>query len=137
MTGSRLAFVLGCVVAGCAVPPLIASRVQQPPETPTDVRYEAIAPGVQAARLFRSDALRDVIVDIRDVLVGPGKSAPEMPTEGFALTELKSGEVETTIDGQVAKRRPGDFWMVRPGQKYGVKSLGGLVVLHVVIFSKP
>lgn len=136
MTRSRLAFVLGCAVVGCAAPALIEGRLQQPAET-TVVKYESIAPGVQAAQLFRTDRLRDVTVDIKDFIVGPGKSAPEMPAGGFAVTELRSGEAETTIDGQAAKRRPGDFWVVNPGQKYAVRSLGEMVVLHVVIFAKP
>ena len=46
------------------------------------------------------------------------------------------GEVDNTIDGQTMRRKPGDFWVVRPGQKYSIKNLGGMVVLHATIFTR-
>lgn len=126
-----LAAVLMCQCAG-------TTAQQTQPSNPADaVKYEAIAEGVQAAALFRTDALRDVIVDVRDVIVGPGRSAPNLPSTAFVVTELKSGEIETAIDGQATRRRPGAFWLVSPGQKYGIRSLGGMAVLHTVTFTKP
>ena len=43
---------------------------------------------------------------------------------------------ETTIDGHVLLRRPGDYWVVLPGQAYAVRSLEGLVVLRAHVFSR-
>jgi len=125
------------VAVSSAVLAWVASPLRQSQETTGGVKYEPVSPGVQAATLLRTDALRDVTVEVKDFIVGPGKSAPQMPTQGFAVTELKAGEVETTLDGQVAKRRPGEFWLVRPGQQYAVKSLGGMAVLHATIFIRP
>ena len=106
---------------------------QAPPGAPTGaVRYEQVVEGVHAAKLFGTDALADVRVEVDDVILGPGKSAPALTFSGFRIVELKSGEVETTIHGQRAQRRPGAFWVVGPGQSYAIRNLGGMVVLHVV-----
>jgi len=111
-----------------------AGQGQAPP--PVDVKYESIAQGVQVGELFRTEALRDVTVQVQDVIVGPGKSAGDVPTRGFAVTELKAGDLETTIDGERVQRKPGSFWLVRPEQKYAIKSLGGPAVLHVIAFTR-
>ena len=135
MNRLRLAFLVGAIAASTSPASLQESPRQTP--GPPEVQYETVAPGVQAAQLLRTDALRGVIVEIKDIIVGPGKSAADLPVGGYVVTELTSGEAETTIDDRTAKRRPGEFWVVRPGQKYGVKSLGAMVVLHVTVFSLP
>jgi quercetin dioxygenase-like cupin family protein len=124
----------GCSQSATAQAPVPQAQV---PGSAGTVTYEQIAEGVQRADLFRTDSLRDVIVDVKDVIVGPGKSAPETTAPGFTVTELKSGEIETTIDGQTTRRRPGDFWAVGPGQRYAIRNSSGMAVLHTVIFAKP
>jgi hypothetical protein len=114
---------------GCAP----AVRAQARPgraQVPERVVYESLAPGIVGAHVFRSDALKDVTVEVSDVILGPGKSAPDFLVRGVAIMELKSGEVETTIDGQTVRRRPGAYWVVRSGQRYAIKNLGGQVVIQ-------
>ncbi len=122
------------VAAVCAAVALAQARPEQARERAGVVKYEMVTEGVHATEIFGTDALRDVRVEVRDFIVGPGKSAPAIPVIGLGVTELKAGEMETTIDGQTVRRRPGDFWVVRPGQKYSIRSLGGMVVLHVIVF---
>jgi quercetin dioxygenase-like cupin family protein len=122
--------------AGASLGPDQPPRAQSPQPAGT-ITYEPLAPGVQAAQLFRTNALRDAVLEVKDVIFGPGKSAPARSVQGFEVTELKSGEVETTIDAQTTKRRPGDFWLVRPGQTYSVANGPGPAVLHVVLFTRP
>jgi hypothetical protein len=119
---------------GLAAPVLAQMKPERSPDAAGSVRYEALAEGVYEAKLIATDALAPVRVEVNDVILGPGKSAPHKPFDGFRVVELKSGEVETTIDGQGARRRPGDFWVVRPGQTYTIKNLGGMVTLHEVTF---
>lgn len=123
-----LVLTLGVTLGGAA--PLLAQS--RPEGAAGAVRYETLAEGVHEAKLVATDALPDVRVEVNDVILGPGKSAPPKAFDGFRITELKTGEVETTIDGQPVRRRPGEFWVVRPGQTYAVRNLGGLVVLHVI-----
>lgn len=137
MSQSALSLLLTSAIALGGAPPALAQATPTPPREPAgSVKYEAVAEGVYAAQIFGTDALRGVGVEVKDFILGPGKSAPEIPVRGFGVTELKSGEVETTIDGQMTKRRPGDFWVVGPGQKYAIKNLAGMAVLHAVIFTK-
>jgi quercetin dioxygenase-like cupin family protein len=125
---SVMALSLGVTLGGAA--PILAQT--RPEGAAGTVRYEIVAEGVHEAKLVATDALPDVRVEVSDEILGPGKSVPSKPFDGFRITELKAGEVETTIDGQTLKRRPGEFWVVRPGQSYAVRNLGGLVVLHVI-----
>lgn len=137
MNRSSLTVVLSLVVTlGWAAPALAQAKPDQPPEAAGAVKYEPVAPGVHAAHIFATESFRDMRIEVKDFVLGPGKSAPEHPSRGFEVTELKSGEVETTINGQTVRRRPGDFWVVRPGQKYAIKNLGGMVVLHAIIFTR-
>jgi hypothetical protein len=119
-----LAGLIGCTAA------VLAQAKPGPVQQPGRVVYESLAPGVLGARAFTSDALNDVTIEVSEVMLGPGKSAPNVPVRGVAMMELKSGEVETTIDSLTVRRRPGDFWVVRSGQHYAIKNLGGQVVIQ-------
>lgn len=137
MSQSSLNFLLTlAVVLGCAAPVDAQAKAEPPRDLADAVKYESVAVGVYAAQIFGTDALRGVKVEVKDFILGPGKSAPETSFQGFGVTELKSGEVETTIDGETKRRRPGDFWVVGPGQRYAIKNPAGMVVLHAVIFTK-
>ena len=137
MSRFSVAFLLNITVAVACAPPALAQATPGPSrQTTGSVTYRSVAEGVHEAQIFGTDTLRDVRVEVKDLILGPGKSAPDVPLAGFGVTELKSGEVEMTIDGQTTRRRPGDFWLVRPGQKYAIKSLGAMAVLHVVIFTR-
>lgn len=137
MRQSTLPFIVGVWVAIASAAPAFDQTTPAESRQGTPVQtYESIATGVQQTQIFRTDALRDVIVEVKDVIFGPGKTAPTIPVQGFEVTELKSGEVETTIDGQTTKRRPGDFWIVHPGQKYSITSGPGPAVLHVMVFTR-
>jgi quercetin dioxygenase-like cupin family protein len=134
---SLVALLLSLVIAlGCGMQALAQEKPNQRREPTGVVKYESVAEGVHEAQIFRTDALRDVRLEVKDLIFGPGKSASDISVQGFAVTELRSGEVDTTIDGQTMRRKPGDFWVVRPGQKYSIKNLGGMVVLHATIFTR-
>ena len=121
------------VTLAAALGSTASALAQATPGVPAGaIRYEQIVEGVHEAKLLGTDALPDVRVEVNDVILGPGKSVPALPFNGFRIVELKSGEVETTIDGQSARRRPGAFWVVGPRQSYAIRNLGGMVVLHVV-----
>src|SRR5262245_19338382 len=130
MKDAWLALVLALSITLGRTPPILAQA--SPEGAAGAVRYDTLAEGVHEAKLAATDALSDVKVELDDVLLGPGKSAPSKAFDGFQIVELRTGEVETTIDAQIAKRRPGEFWVVRPGQSYAVRNLGGFVVLHVI-----
>jgi hypothetical protein len=107
----------------------------RPDEGRPSVTYETVAPGLLGARKLGADLL-PATLEVQDLIVGPGKSAPALPVRGPTVVELRSGLVETTIDGQVALRRPGEYWVVLPGQTYGLRSLGAMAALRVLVFGR-
>jgi len=131
---SRLLAVLAC--AGLTLASGLAARTPaqpRPDEGRPSVTYEAVAPGLLGARKLSADLL-PATLEVQDLIVGPGKSAPALPVRGPTVVELRSGLVETTIDGQVLLRRPGEHWVVLPGQAYGLRSLGAMAALRVLVF---
>jgi hypothetical protein len=136
MSRSRLLAVLTCA-AGVLAPELVGRAPAQP--RPTEDRqpitYEAVAPGLVGARRLSGDLL-PATVEVQDLIVGPGKAIPVLAVRGPTVVELRAGLVETTIDGQVALRRPGEYWVVSPGQAYGLRSLGEMAALRVLVFGR-
>lgn len=96
------------------------------------VSYEAVTPGLLAAKSFVGRLQPGVMAQVQDFIVGPGKSVSGIPTTGVEILELKSGTIETTLDARVTERRPGNYWIVYPHQKYSLRNGGGIAVLHVV-----
>lgn len=98
------------------------------------VVYEAVVPGLLGASKLTTETLPGVALEVRDLVLGPGKVVSAVPVPGATIVELRSGLVETTIDGQATLRRPGEYWIVRPGQAYGIRSLQGVATLRTLVF---
>ena len=136
LTKFSLVFLLSTGLVAASVTAVVAQPTQAQPGSTSEVTYQAVAEGVQEARIFGTDVLRDVRIEVKDFIFGPGKSAPKLSTDGFVITELKSGELETVIDGQSTRRRPGEFWLVQPGQSYAIRNMGGMAVLHAIVMTR-
>ena len=118
-----------------AIAPSWSVEAQQRPVEPRPpAAYATVAPGLLGARKFVTDVIPAATLEVQDLILGSGKSA-RAAVPGPTVVELRSGLAETTIDGQVLLRRPGDYWAVLPGQTYALRSLEGLVVLRAYVFS--
>ena len=126
---------LGLAMALTTALPVRAQTKSDEPagSTASRLHYEAVAEGVYVAHLLATAEHHDLRVEIQDSIFGPGKSQSDVPLTGIQVTELKSGEVETTVDGRTEHRKPGDFWVVHPGQKYGIRNIAGMAVLHSIV----
>lgn len=78
---------------------------------------------------------RTLAVTQRNWSVAGGRA--EIPDTGFLVVQLHSGEVTTTIDGQVQKRKPNDWWTVPDGAKWSVEVTSEHAVLQVTAISAP
>jgi hypothetical protein len=67
---------------------------------------------------------------------GRNGTAHEIPLRGFYVAHLLSGAVLTAVDGQTAKRLPGDYWTVKAGSAMQVKVLGEYAMLETIVVSK-
>jgi hypothetical protein len=123
-----------CLLTGiCATVGLSDDAYTAQSESPHNaVSYEAVAPGLLAAKSFAGRLQPGVMAQVQDFIVGPGQSVSDIPTPGVEIVELKSGTIETTLDARVTERRPGNYWIVNPHQKYSLRNRGGVAVLHVV-----
>ena len=90
--------------------PLLAQQTDERPFTHT-----LLAPGIAASAPFNVP-LRTVPARLilRNFAVGQG-TAKDVPNPSFAVMELHSGHVFTTIGGDRQERVPGDFWTVPKG----------------------
>jgi hypothetical protein len=125
---------VGLMMVG--MPASAALAQPDPTESRPPAKYEAVVPGLLGARKLVTDALDPATLQAVDLLLGPGQSATAVPVPGPTIVELRSGLVETTIDGQIIVRRPGDYWVVLPGQAYGLRSLGSLATLRALVFGR-
>jgi len=89
--------------------PLLAQQPEQP------FTHTLLAPGL-AASAPMTIPLRTVPARmiLRNYTVGRG-TARDIPNPNFAVMELQSGHVFTTVGGNREERVPGDFWTVDKG----------------------
>jgi len=132
LTGSVRALLIGCAILSGA----LVDTTSIPVASAQIANYETLAPGILEQRTFSAQALPGVQAEVRNFLVGPGQSAENIPVEAVEITQLTAGEAEVTVGSQTSRRGPGDYWIVEPGQKYSLKSLGSMLALHVFILSK-
>jgi hypothetical protein len=93
--------------------PLLAQQAGQTPGR--EFTHTVLAPGIAASAPF-TVPLRTLPARIvaRNFAVGEGK-AKEVPNPSFAVMELLSGHLFTTVGGNRQERVPGDFWTVEKG----------------------
>jgi len=134
-----VALVCGMALASGIVVSAHEAQVPQAPEHP----YTKFAPWLQTSVRFVSDVSvpggASFKVKVYDWVIGPRREVPAFPLEGFATIQLLSGELETTIGSVTVERRAGDFWVVPPGTKFGIRVKAeatygdNLAILHGVI----
>jgi hypothetical protein len=69
-------------------------------------------------------------LQIRTVTVSPRVALLSVDRE--TLLEVRSGAVETIINGERQRRFPGDIWLVAPRAKMTVKAVGESAVLQAI-----
>lgn len=152
-TRSCLCLGLGAVLivlASCETPEMLARRstggtagpIPTPPAaeiqfsayTPENP-YGLLAPGLLARSMFIAEGEGGLRVEVRDVLLGPGKQAGEIALPGAAVLEVRSGAGTLTVNGQSRKIATGTTVGLSQGQGFSLSndSAGGLSIrLHVV-----
>jgi hypothetical protein len=53
----------------------------------------------------------------------------------FSVMTVRSGRVETTIDGKITLRVPDEFWAVKGGSRMKVRVLGESAILEATVVS--
>jgi hypothetical protein len=58
-----------------------------------------------------------------------------IPIVAFSVMSVRSGRVETTIDGKTTLRVPDEFWVAKGGSKIKVRVLGENAILEATVVS--
>lgn len=108
---------------------------QRPPPGNQVRQYTQVAEGVltSSTPLFVTDSIPRYHVEVRDFIIGPNKSAPRVPIEGFAVFELRAGMIETTTGGKAVRRETGDIWLVPARTPLAVRNLGEVAILRATV----
>jgi quercetin dioxygenase-like cupin family protein len=122
---------------------IVASALEAQTPQATEHPYKAFAPWMETSVRFVSDVSvpggPSFKVKVYDWVIGPRREVPTFPLEGFATIQLLSGELETTIGRVTVERQAGDFWVVPPGTKFGIRVKAeatygdNLAILHGVV----
>jgi hypothetical protein len=70
-------------------------------------------------------------LEIRTIPAVPHEKAV-LPTEPKVAIELRSGSLETVIDGVRQRRRPGEMWLLAQGARVTLNVLGEDAVLRMI-----
>lgn len=95
--------------------------------------YTLVAPGLLAGPAasvrFEGNGMR---IREQDLVMGPGEVAGvRFPMR--ALMELRGGGVTTTLQGEVRKRVPGDFWEVAREEPLNLSNRGDVAVIRLLL----
>jgi hypothetical protein len=110
---------------------------QQPTRVQEGNQFKQLAPGilVGAQGIFTTDSLPGYHVQVQDLVMGPKQEAPQIPLEGFAFMELRSGTVEVTIDGKSTRQEAGAWWFVRRGARVAIRNLEEVATIRAIVFT--
>lgn len=100
--------------------------------------YKSLGPLVQTRLRFATDVSvapgkPAFHVKVYDWVIGSRREALNFPFEGVAILELRSGKVETTINGVTVVRRAPEVWVVPQGSKVSIKTTSEVASLHGLV----
>jgi hypothetical protein len=111
------------------------AAAQQPPPRAPGQQYTQLAPGVltSSTPVFTTDSVPRYRVEVRDFVVGPNKTVPRLPTEGYTLLELRAGTIETTAAGKTVRRETGSIWLAPPKSQLAIRNVGEVAIIRATV----
>jgi mannose-6-phosphate isomerase-like protein (cupin superfamily) len=97
--------------------------------------FAELAPGILTRTLFEASSGRGYRVEVRDLLVGPGKRSASVTLPGAAVFEIRSGPASVSIGDKLEEFRPGSTFVVPEGAAFTVDNRGGTAIaIRVQLF---
>jgi quercetin dioxygenase-like cupin family protein len=81
----------------------------------------------------KAGASRMMRVVLRDWTIRGAQRIERFPEQGFAVVQLHSGNLTTTINGKQEKRSGGDFWTIPAGATMSVQVTSESAVLQTMV----
>jgi hypothetical protein len=126
------ALAVGLLAAACQQP---APPAAQPPVQPTGPApgvilssytpqqpFREMAPGLLAQTVYATDEAGKYAVEVRDLIVGPGKAARSASFPGAAILEVRSGSGTVTSAGQRRDVRIGSTLSIAEGDALTIEN---------------
>ena len=83
-----------------------------------------------------TDLKRPLLLIIRLLDLETNNRPPQtLPVSGFVVMSLRSGRLETIIDGTATRRAPEDFWTANEGSAVQLRVLGQNAILETITVS--
>jgi hypothetical protein len=117
----------GCNRANLEPTPAAVTRPPQTLRPPIELKeVEGSGGATRQATIFtHSLPGNGASLDIRSVIVRPVENVV-LVAEHEGIMELRSGQIETTIDGEKRTRNTGDMWQVQEGSRQNIHVKGEL-----------
>lgn len=84
--------------------------------------YEKLAPGIATRTLFEASSGKGYRVEVRDLLVGPGKRTEAVSLPGAAVFEVRSGSGVMTVGGQPRELSLGSTFALSEGETFSIEN---------------
>jgi len=88
------------------------------PENP----YTQVAKGLLTRTVYQAASGTGYRVEVRDLLVGPGQSSPEVSLPGAAVFEVRSGNAIVTSAGKPLEVRAGSAFALSEGASFAIEN---------------
>ena len=100
--------------------------------------YSEAASGLLSRSLFQSRDLGSHSLEIRDVLVGPGRRSAPLALTGGSILDVQAGSATLEIDGKSQAIKPGTVLSLKQGQSFAIdnrRQTRSLVARLIVVAS--
>jgi len=98
--------------------------------------YAQLAPGIATRTLFETSSDRGYRVEVRDLLVGPGKRTENVSLPGAAVFDIRSGIGVITIGGRPQNLTVGSTFTVADRETFTIENTGGdPIAIRVHLFA--
>ena len=84
--------------------------------------YAQMAPGLLSRTVFEAPGPPGTHIEVRDLLIGPGKRADNIQLPGAQVADVRAGSGAVTIDGQRQEIKAGSTFAIPDGKTIAVEN---------------
>jgi hypothetical protein len=122
------------LAAGLAVGTSAQEATDETPKLEPLERFDGtldVAPAAEAAGAQPS-ATQERRITIRNWIIPGGYKSERFEVEGFAVVQLRGGEIVTVIDGERKERSEDEFWTIPAGTTMGIETEDDSAILQTI-----
>jgi len=134
--GDHIRFGAIALVAGAMIH--VPCATPAPAQTGAPGEFEQMAPGLLGRTVFKTEA-GSTTVEIKDIIVGPGKTSEVITLQGGAILDVQGGEATLLVDGKEQRVRPGNTVSLAQNQNIAIDNSRASrpLVARLILLSRP